>query len=188
MNMKKKGFSLIEILLVLSVIFVMMVSIFYLYPKIKTKNNANNEISNIKVIKSSIKSLYSSRSSYEGLGNDIAIKSKIFPENMVKDGKVINSFKGSVEVEPATSDDMYVGSPSDYGTDSLTKNGYFTINYYGVPHDECVAIVTAEQNDFIRVQVNITVVYDEGQLLSGQAAFITMVCNAEGNTLTFISR
>ena len=99
---KEKGFSLLELLLVLGVIAALIVGAFIVYPKVRNSQAIDAEAKNIATIRSGILALYASQATISGgLNNSIAIQAQIFPDNMlIKNGntvsKVVNSFGGDV--------------------------------------------------------------------------------------------
>lgn len=153
----KKGFSLIELLLALGVIAAITISAFMIYKNVKSSNIAKEEINNIHMIKSEIKSLYLSSPGYDGIKTDVLVKAKVFPEKMlISDNgtlKPINSFKGDITVVGA--------ADNPEGTNSY---GY-TLRYYNVPSEECIKIVTALQPSFYRIII---------QLPVGNSIFLTV--------------
>ena len=145
---QKKGFSLIELLLVLGIIAALAITAFMIYPKVSSSNSAQTEASNINTIKASINSLYSSSPDYSGLTTDVALNSKVFPETMVNSAgtAALNTFKGAVTIDTSN------GSPSN------AANSAFTITYAAVPAAECMKIVSAVQSNFYKVSVGGTTV------------------------------
>ena len=139
----KKGFSLIELLLVLGIIAALAIVAFIIYPKVSAANKAQTEASNINTIKAAINSLYASAPDYSGLDTTTALNADVFPSTMVSsDGSsASNTFKGTVTV--AASDDAPSGA----------SNSSFTITYNGVPTTECVKIVSAVAGSFYEVTV-----------------------------------
>ncbi|MDG0800836.1 type 4 pilus major pilin [Pectobacterium polaris] len=139
----KKGFSLLELLLVLGVIAGLIVSVFIIYPKVQASQRAEAEAKNISTIQAGIKSLYSSSAGYDGLTTDVLVKAKIFPDNMlINDNgtiKPVNYFKGDITVMPIANNQAGIGN---YG---------FTIRYNNVPPAECIKIATALQSGFSRI-------------------------------------
>ncbi|ACX87546.1 PilS domain protein [Pectobacterium parmentieri WPP163] len=145
----RKGFSLLELILVLGVIAGLIVSAFIVYPKVQAAQRAEAEVKNISTIKAGIKELYSSSAGYDGLTTDVLVKAKVFPDNMlINDNgtiKPVNSFKGDITVIPIADNQAGIGS---YG---------FTIRYNNVPSAECMKIVTALQSGFSRVIIQIPI-------------------------------
>ena len=96
----KKGFSLLELLLVLGIIAALVVAAFIVYPKVQASQRAQAESNNIATIQAGVKALYTSASSFTGLTNTVAVQAKIFPDNMLSGSgtaaKPINAFKGNV--------------------------------------------------------------------------------------------
>ena len=78
----KKGFSLLELLLVLGIIAALVVAAFIVYPKVQASQRAQAESNNIATIQAGVKALYTSASSFTGLTNTVAVQAKIFPDNM----------------------------------------------------------------------------------------------------------
>ncbi|HCK7693142.1 TPA: prepilin-type N-terminal cleavage/methylation domain-containing protein [Salmonella enterica] len=101
----KKGFSLLELLLVLGIIAALVVAAFIVYPKVQASQRAQAESNNIATIQAGVKALYTSASSFTGLTNTVAVQAKIFPDNMLSGAgnaaKPINAFKGNVTLAAA---------------------------------------------------------------------------------------
>lgn len=102
----KKGFSLLELLLVLGIIAALVVAAFIVYPKVQASQRAQAESNNIATIQAGVKALYTSASSFTGLTNTVAVQAKIFPDNMLSGTgtatKPINAFKGNVTLAAAS--------------------------------------------------------------------------------------
>ncbi|HBI4815104.1 TPA: prepilin-type N-terminal cleavage/methylation domain-containing protein [Salmonella enterica subsp. enterica serovar Pullorum] len=101
----KKGFSLLELLLVLGIIAALVVAAFIVYPKVQASQRAQAESNNIATIQAGVKAFYTSASSFTGLTNTVAVQAKIFPDNMLSGtgnaAKPINAFKGNVTLAAA---------------------------------------------------------------------------------------
>ena len=69
----KKGFSLLELLLVLGIIAALVVAAFIVYPKVQASQRAQAESNNIATIQAGVKALYTSASSFTGLTNTVAV-------------------------------------------------------------------------------------------------------------------
>ncbi|HID4134371.1 TPA: type 4 pilus major pilin [Pluralibacter gergoviae] len=148
---KKKsnhGFSLLELLLVLGIIAALIVAAFIVYPKVQASQRAQAESNNIATIQTAVKELYASASSFTGLDNTVAVRAKIFLDNMLSGSGTsatpINVFKGKVTV----------GS-SNWGP-SETAGSSFTIIYESVPAAECIKIIAAVGGNFYTVGVGST--------------------------------
>lgn len=173
----KKGFSLLELLLVLGIIAALVVAAFIVYPKVQASQRAQAESNNIATIQAGVKALYTSASSFTGLTNSVAVQAKIFPDNMLSGSGTaatpINAFKGTVTLASAST------GPS------TTAGSSFTITYANVPAAECTKIITAAAGNF----------YDAGVGTAGNVkaaggvldiAKATAQCQTGGNSNTLI--
>ncbi|MCG8281466.1 type 4 pilus major pilin [Escherichia coli] len=174
----KKGFSLLELLLVLGIIAALVVAAFIVYPKVQASQRAQAESNNIATIQAGVKALYTSASSFTGLNNSVAVQAKIFPDNMLSGSgsaaKPINAFKGNVVVASA-----------DTGPSAATGSS-FTITYENVPAAECTKIITAAAGNFYIAQVGDATVKEAGGTLD-VAATAGACSDANSNTLIFTS-
>ncbi|HAH2526726.1 TPA: prepilin-type N-terminal cleavage/methylation domain-containing protein [Escherichia coli] len=176
----KKGFSLLELLLVLGIIAALVVAAFIVYPKVQASQRAQAESNNIAAIQAGVKALYTSASSFTGLTNSVAVQAKIFPDNMLSgsgsSAKPINAFKGNVVVASANS------GPS------AAQGSSFTITYSNVPAAECTKIITAVAGNFYAVGAGD--VGGEGSLKAAgevlNVARTAMQCQSGGNSNTLV--
>ncbi len=182
----KRGFSLLELLLVLGIIAALVVGAFIVYPKVQASQRAEAESKNIATIQAGVKSLYTSASSYSGLTNTVAVGAKIFPDNMLigtgTSASVVNAFKGNV----------IVGVSND--SPSGAENSSFSITYVGVPAAECAKIASAAAGNFYTVSVGTgTAAVTSGNIRKAggviNVATAASACNAgdNANAITFIS-
>lgn len=144
MKRNKKGFSLLELLLVLGIIAALIISAFIVYPKVQAAQRSESTLKNIATIQSGVRSLYSGTANYEGINNSVLINANVFPENLLKDGgsgvEVVNEFGGNIEIKSTFA--------------SGIANAAFSIKYYNVPSDECIRISTALSNNVSSIRVN----------------------------------
>lgn len=140
--MKKKAFTLIEILLGLSIIAVITVGVFVLYNKVHNKSMAMEEIATIRQMSNDVKFIFNTGDDYEVLDTDYALENNIFPQRMLsKTEGPLNVFKGNVEIESAKI------------TPSKKRNSGFRITYKNVPNEQCVQMVNALKDDFYAIYV-----------------------------------
>ena len=176
----KKGFSLLELLLVLGIIAALVVAAFIVYPKVQASQRAKAESNNIATIQAGVKALYTSASSFTGLTNTVAVQAKIFPDNMLvgsgSSAKPVNAFKGDVTLASANS------GPS------AAQGSSFTITYSNVPAAECTKIITAVAGNFYAVGAGD--VGGEGSLKAAgevlNVARTAMQCQSGGNSNTLV--
>lgn len=124
----KKGFSLLELLLVLGIIAALIVSAFIIYPKVQLAQKTDQDLRDITTITNGIKELYASKANYEGLTAQAVIDSKIAPDYMIKGNKVYLTNSKEItfsENHSNTSGYLYT---------------YFVLMMKNFPDDECARI------------------------------------------------
>jgi prepilin-type N-terminal cleavage/methylation domain-containing protein len=175
----KKGFSLLELLLVLGIIAALVVAAFIVYPKVQASQRSQAESNNIATIQAGVKALYTAASTYTDLDNSVAVQAKIFPDNMLSgsgsSATPINAFKGAVTVASAST------GPSS------TDGSSFTIEYENVPAAECTKIITATAGNFYIASVNGTEVKSAGGSLNVGTAASSCESGGNDNTLLLTS-
>lgn len=134
---KKKGFTLVEILLVVGFIALAGIGIYTVYTKVQMSNAALTEGKNLDSIRAGVKNLFGGSQSYTNLGangNAILNDARITPDSMrkipytVADANINNSFGGAVTVGKVS-----LGSGTDNG---------FRVTYPNVPGAVCAKLVT----------------------------------------------
>lgn len=180
---KNKGFTLIEILIVIGIIAVMTIGIFIAYTKVQAGSQANNESRNVSTIVAGIRNLYASQGNYnDGAMLTTVIKGNIIPESMLNTGNpstataINNSFGGTVTLTPA-----------NLGTGT---NNAFDVKYDNVPASVCSKFVTESVGVAQKIQVAGTSVKDSttGNPNLNVPALTTQ-CNSTGSPVVvdFIS-
>lgn len=173
-----KGFSLIELLLVLGVLAILLVAAFVVYPQVRDRNQANAEVSNLTTIKANINNLYASRGgNYNGLDEDIANQARVFPSSMNN-----GVYDAGTTIAAAWGEEVTVAPAAFNGN----ADRAFTITYAGVPEGVCLGLVSGAAGNFIDVEVDGTSVMDtDGRFNPATAAG---ACNtAEGGPVVFTS-
>ena len=102
---KKRGFTLIEILLVVGFIAVAGIGVYTVYNKAALGNAANIESRNIDLIRSGIKNLFAGAPNTIGLTNTVVNNAGITPSPMRTIGSntsITNSFGGAVSIQSTT--------------------------------------------------------------------------------------
>ena len=169
---KAKGFSLIELLLVLGVLAILLVAAFVVYPQVRDRNQANAEVSNLTAIKANITNLYASRGgNYDGLTTGIANQARAFPASM----------NGGTYTSAATITAAWGGTVTV--VENATNQRLFDIAYTAVPDGVCLGLVSGAASNFQDVRVGATAaaatsVFTNGQFDPGAAA---AACAATGN-------
>ena len=176
-----KGFTLIEILLVVGFIALLSIGIFMTYNKVQTSGAANTESQNITTLQAGIKNLYAGQTDYSTITPAILLNGWVVPDSMRSPSgaaatNIVNSFSSTVAIAPYT----YNGGAA---------NNAFDITYPGIPSDICSKLVTLVGNNFVKVVVGGTTVKDNsvGNYVVDPAA-TTTGCNSAsaGVTVDFI--
>lgn len=177
----KKGFTLVEILLVVGFIALAGIGIYTVYAKVQMSNAALSEGKNLDTIRAGVKNLYGGSQNYTGLNNTVLNDSRITPDSMrpipyaAGVGTITNSFGGTVVVVPVA----LAG-----GTD----NG-FSATFNNVPGAVCARLVTGAGTGWDQIRVGATSVkaFGTGQIT---VAALATACAADaggGVPITFES-
>ncbi len=186
LNLRKnnaKGFSLIEILLVVGFVALASVGVYTIYNKVQVTNQANQEARNIDLIRAGVKSLYGSKTNFGTVTNTVVNQGRITPENMRDTDttnltNIFNSFGGTVTVAPGT-----LGSGA--------ANNAFIITYSNVPAAICIKLASAGGAQFDQVSIGadiVTGVVKAYGVNDIDVVQITTLCNADtgaGVTINF---
>lgn len=174
----KKGFTLVEILLVVGFIAIASIGIYVVYAKVNAGGQANAEARNLDVLRAGIKNLYGANKNYDKITEEVVNQAGITPDAMNRGKSIINTFGGAVTVKSA---DMGKGS-----------NNAFEITYENVPPDVCakLAPTAGAQFDTLTVGSSEAKKYGDNQI---DPAMIAAGCNAgaagvnkaDGVTITF---
>lgn len=147
-----RGFSLIELLLVLGVLAVLLVAAFVVYPQVRDRNRANTEVMNLAAIKTAVINVYASRGgNYTGLKNDVANQARVVPATM--NG---GDYGPSVSLKSTWGQDVTIGAVStQINVPSVVPgNRSFRIIYAQVPQSICLGMITAASGNFFKITVN----------------------------------
>lgn len=155
----KKGFTLVEILLVVGFIALAGIGIYTVYTKVQMSNAALQEGKNLDTIRAGIKNLFGGSQNYTNLANPVVNDARITPDAMrpipytAGATSITNSFGGAVTVLPVT-----------LGGAGL--NNGFQITYPQVPGAICSRLVTMLDKNIEQITVAGTVVkpYGTGNL------------------------
>ena len=123
----KKGFSLLEILLVLAIAATLVIGAFIIYPKARDNANANTLFNEIGMIRAAVQELYGSRPGYLGLNNQVLRDSNLLPKSMYSPNGQFMSHAGnniSLSVPWNTSYSIQISNVSNATCIKLVKNLY----------------------------------------------------------------
>lgn len=95
---RSKGFTLVEILLVVGFIALASIGIYAVYNKVATTQKVSETARGILAIKTGIEALYGNQSNYTGLTNSVVINGRIAPPSMINGGNLVHPFGGTINV------------------------------------------------------------------------------------------
>lgn len=166
-NKKRKGFSLLEILLVLGIVAALIVTAFIVYKKVERSKRINNAINEILILKNATISAYASQGSYLGLSQNVIMND--IPNNMISSDKNIVNIFGQT-----------VGISGSWMTAAGTGNSGFYIRYTMDP-DSCFQVVKNLTSSFNYIQVNTTQVVDNITNVKVDDSSVLTLCNQYSN-------
>lgn len=169
---KSKGFTLVEILLVVGFIALFSVGIYGVYAKVKSGNMMNSAIKQVFALKDGIKKSYDDKQSYAGITNTSIANTSSVPVSMVDPSDsthFVSTLGGDVTV-------------STISVGTAVANG-FRVALSNVGQNECGRFVITAGTDFEQVTVNGTVVKN----YSGSAPLDVALANQACNNSSFAS-
>lgn len=185
MNIRdKKGYSILEIVIVFGIISALIISALYFYPKIRNSNTVNLEVVNLNTILSGIYGLYTANN-YNGLSNKILIDAKIVPNTMISNTpyKIINSWKGEVIISPQK---------------TANRTVLLKIRYTNIPQEQCALFITAIEKNFGAIQTDVSYLQSNNQKTSFikniyknmelNIENVTKGCSEPYNNITFYTK
>lgn len=142
-----KGFSLIEILLVLGILAAIFLAAFVVYPSVRAARQSMTELANLQQISGGIKHTFLIRG-YQNLDNDLVNQARIFPSNMNQRNyaagqAITSSWSGPVTVSP-----------------SAEIAGMFQVVYEDTPKQVCLEFSRGAAASYERVLIDDVVVRD----------------------------
>lgn len=172
---RAKGFSLIELLLVLGILAVFLITAFVFYPQVRDRNQANTEVANLTSIKANINNLYAAKGgNYNGLTSPIANQARAYPSSM----------NGGVFTSGATITSAW-GQPVVAEASTGTAPRTFTVTYTAVPAGVCLGLVSGAAGNFQDITVGGSSVFS-GTPLTLNPTTAAIQC-ANGGTVVFTS-
>ena len=132
--MKNKGFSLVEVLLVLGFAAVLIAGAFLAYSSVKGSSAVNSEAQALATMVAGTKSLFASSPGYDDISAEVLINAGIVPENHINADRT-----GIVHHLGGTTQQIRVRTAGNASSDIKS----FGFDYRFVPENKCAKFVTA---------------------------------------------
>ena len=172
-NKKHKGFSLLELLLVLGIIAALIVSAFIIYPKVMSHVRINNELKNISTVLHGVKTLYQGKSDFSGLTSNVIIDAKIAPDNMLQ--------KNYTTLKNAWGGNFAIGVSG-----STVYNGV-VITTSGIPPEDCLRLTNELYRYYKDNLVKFSVNYINFNSSNVDSINIPEICRKNKTTIIVLS-
>lgn len=199
-NKQAKGFSLLELMLVLAAIVFLGALAINQYNKYRINQSATEEAQNLATAAAAVKALYT-RGDYSTLSPNVAAKAKFFPDNMVVGGATIkNQWDGDVVLGPVTNTNATnatvpaITAGATTAPSAGSTNRFFGITYAAVPADVCIKLAGAAGPTFDKIGIAGTLVKNTvpgaNPALMNEAEVATRCAsgtNGAGVLMTFIT-
>lgn len=168
---KQKGFSSVEMGLVLLVVALLVVAAVYMYRDNLRRTSVNNNMMHLTSISGALRSVYGQANQYANVTTAIAVSGAVVPKSL-RNGTATtatNTFGGTIEIAPAT---------------LTSANDAIQITWPNVASDQCQDIVMGVVSEMRKVQVAGSDVKPlDGQINLGT---LTTQCDSSPNvTLNF---
>lgn len=173
LNLKNKGFSLIEVMITIAIIALIAIAAFLIYPRVEAGKKARNEASNIAIIQTNIRQIQPDRiGDYSALGGGKAggvldpgnaNLARVYPSSMnnsnyTKNAPITSSWGGEVWVATRPANTTPMGP--------IQRNRSFGIFYEAVPTPVCNLLIPLLAGKFQSIWVGNTteLVLPNGQI------------------------
>lgn len=155
----KKGFSLLDLVLVLGITAMMISGAFMIYPKVSSNAKVNKEIKNITFLVNGLTNLYKGQSDLSGISTIVAVNAKLVPNDMLIPGNTTTLRNGWGGI-------VTIGASGTGATGFATLWHSLTLTENAIPSDECVKFSKQiydqfyNQNSLTGLIINSTYVYN----------------------------
>lgn len=176
---KNSGFSLVELVLVLTAIVLLTVFVFYQFNRYQTHKSAAEEMQNLVMAGAEIRALYNSQN-FSSLNTATVAKAKFFPKKMTNiNDTITNKFGGNVVIGYKTD---YTSSGVIEGDGTYVQNArYFAIEYDVIPSDVCIKITGGVGGNYPAIQINDELVkstFSGSSIMDLDEAQVVSLCNS----------
>lgn len=131
----KSGFSLMEMILVITISLILMSAVFVTYQVVSERNKVSQANKELALIKNGIDELMAEN--VIAVNNTVLTNIKIIPHNMVSGTEVIHPWKGKVVITPHSGD-----------------NRFYEIAYSNISPSSCIGMVTGTNGMFNTIKTN----------------------------------
>lgn len=143
---KQKGATLLEIVMVIGIIAVIAISAMAYFNQANNSQRAVEEVKNIATLAGSIRNMFNTQGNFDGLENEVILKSNAFPDRM--------RVPGSDDlIKHGWADDGVI-VVSESNVVSTTNHDAFSITYKNVPESGCSDLVANTVRYYMIVLVN----------------------------------
>lgn len=139
----QKGATLLEIVMVIGIIAVIAISAMAYFNQANNSQRAVEEVKNIATLASSIRNMFNTQGNFDGVENEVILKSNAFPDRMRVPGSDRLIKHGWAD------DGVDVGSENVMGT----AHDSFFITYKDVPESACSDLVANTVRYYMIVEV-----------------------------------
>ena len=185
------GFSLIELLLVLTVIAALAVAAFIVFPLVQASRAASYQSQLLASAKASTQALFTSQD-YRRLITSVAVDSKFFPDAMLDTTAktITNQWGGVVTMSWQTA--AGAAAPTNNAAANATPARFFSVIYQDVPANVCAKLVAGVSSSYGAIYVGATPVMNQYDAVTtndtlNEAALATSCAAASTVTITFVS-
>jgi type II secretory pathway pseudopilin PulG len=141
---KNKGASILEVIIYMGIAAFVIILVMQGGNQATDTQKVNASIQNLNTLKTSVKQMFSTQRTYEGISNEVLTASSNFPEQMRVTGEAALIAHGW------KSDGVDIVSANVAGTD----NDGYEIKLKGIPQRACVDILDRTYRHFAEVEAN----------------------------------
>jgi prepilin-type N-terminal cleavage/methylation domain-containing protein len=98
----QKGFTLLEILLVLGLFAFIVIGIFTYYLKMSFREDVKNQIVYLNIIDNSLSTAFQTTVNFNSLDNTLAINNNLVPKEIIVGANIVNVFGGNINLSGTT--------------------------------------------------------------------------------------